>query len=54
MNNKDRRKNVSFKDNVKDKILLEWANGVENSPFTQEDLEVVEQLTKTPIKQILF
>lgn len=26
MNNKDRRKNVSFKDNVKDKILLEWAN----------------------------
>lgn len=26
MNNKDRRKNVSFKDNVKDKMLLEWAN----------------------------
>ena len=24
--NKERRKNVSFKDNVKDKILLEWAN----------------------------
>lgn len=24
--NKDRRKNVSFKDNVKDRILLEWAN----------------------------
>lgn len=26
MDNKDRRKNASFKDNVKDKILLEWAN----------------------------
>lgn len=26
IDNKDRRKNVSFKDNMKDKILLEWAN----------------------------
>ena len=25
-NNKDRRKNVSFKDTVRDKVLLEWAN----------------------------
>lgn len=24
--NKDRRKNVSFKDNVRDRVLLEWAN----------------------------
>lgn len=24
--NKDRRKNVSFKDTVRDKVLLEWAN----------------------------
>ena len=39
---------------IRREVLLEWANGVENSPFTQEDLEVVEQLTKTPIKQILL
>ena len=24
--NKDRRKNLSFKDNVRDRVLLEWAN----------------------------
>ena len=39
---------------IRREVLLEWANGVENSPFTQEELEVVEQLTKTPIKQILL
>lgn len=39
---------------IRREVLLEWANGVENSPFTHEDLEVVEQLTKTPIKQILL
>ena len=26
VSNKERRKNVSFKDNVKDIILIEWAN----------------------------
>lgn len=26
MDNKDRRKNISFKDTVRDKVLLEWAN----------------------------
>ena len=26
INPQDRRKNVSFKDSVKDKVLLEWAN----------------------------
>lgn len=39
---------------IRREVLLEWANGVENSPFTQEDLEIVEQLTKTPIKQVLL
>ena len=39
---------------IRREVLLEWANGVENSPFTQEDLEVVEQLTRTPIKQVLL
>lgn len=39
---------------IRREVLLEWANGVENSPFTQEELEVVEQLTRTPIKQILL
>lgn len=39
---------------IRREVLLEWANGVENSLFTQEELEVVEQLTRTPIKQILL
>lgn len=26
MEEKDRRKNISFKNNIKDKMLLEWAN----------------------------
>ena len=39
---------------IRREVLLEWSTGVENSPFTQEQLEVVEQLTKTPIKQILL
>lgn len=39
---------------IRREILLEWANGTENSPFTQEDLEVVQELTKTPIKQVMF
>lgn len=39
---------------IRREILLEWANGVENSPFTQEDLEVVQELTKRPIKQVLL
>lgn len=39
---------------IRREVLLEWANGVENSPFTQEEIEVVEQLTKTPIKQVLL
>lgn len=39
---------------IRREVLLEWSTGVENSPFTQEQLEVVEQLTKSPIKQILL
>lgn len=39
---------------IRREVLLEWSTSVENSPFTQEQLEVVEQLTKTPIKQILL
>ena len=39
---------------IRREVLLEWANGVENSPFTQEDLEIVQELTKTPIKQVMF
>ena len=39
---------------IRREILLEWANGTENSPFTQEDLEVVQELTKTPIKQVML
>ena len=39
---------------IRREVLLEWSTGVENSPFTQEQLEVVEQLTKTPKKQVLL
>lgn len=39
---------------IRREVLLEWATGVENSPFTQEELELVEQLTKVPKKQILL
>lgn len=39
---------------IRREILLEWASGVENSPFTQEDLEVVQELTKSPIKQVML
>lgn len=39
---------------IRREVLLEWATGVENSPFTQEEIEVVEQLTKQPKKQILL
>lgn len=39
---------------IRREILLEWANSTENSPFTQEELEIVQELTKTPIKQIML
>lgn len=39
---------------IRREVLLEWSTGVENSPFTSEDLEVVQELTKSPIKQIMF
>lgn len=39
---------------IRREILLEWATGVENSPFTQEDLETVQELVKRPIKQVLL
>lgn len=39
---------------IRREVLLEWANGVENSPFTHEDLEVVQELVKTPVKQVVL
>lgn len=39
---------------IRREILLEWSTGVENSPFTQQDLETVQELTKHPYKQVLL
>lgn len=39
---------------IRREILLEWSSGVDNSPFEQADLEVVHQLIKQPIKEIMF
>lgn len=39
---------------IRREILLEWSNGVENSPFTQEELEKVSLLVKTPIRSVYF
>ncbi|MBP5595727.1 MAG: hypothetical protein J6Y02_10120 [Pseudobutyrivibrio sp.] len=37
---------------IRREVLLEWAAGVENSPFTKEQLDIVQQLVKQPIRQI--
>ena len=37
---------------IRREVLLEWAAGVENSPFTKEQLDIVQQLIKQPIKQV--
>ena len=34
---------------IRREILLEWATGVENSPFRQEDLDAIGRLIKEPI-----
>src|SRR5699024_3712170 len=37
---------------IRREVLLEWANISDNSPFTQQDLDIVESLLKQPISQI--
>lgn len=39
---------------IRREVLLEWSNSVENSPFRPEDLEIISQLVKKPIRQVLF
>ena len=39
---------------IRREVLLEWSSGVSNSPFTTEELEIVEQLTKQPVRSMLF
>lgn len=34
---------------IRREILLEWATGVENSPFKQEDLDIISRLVREPI-----
>jgi len=37
---------------IRREILLEWANGVENSPFDPDDLETISGLLKQPISEV--
>lgn len=39
---------------IRREILLEWSNGVENSPFNPEDLEKISLLVRPPIRSIYF
>ena len=37
---------------IRREIMLEWAAGVENSPFREEDLEAISNLIKQPISEV--
>jgi hypothetical protein len=37
---------------IRREILLEWATGVENSPFTEEDLNAIQGLIRQPISEV--
>lgn len=37
---------------IRREILLEWATGVENSPFKEEDLDTISKLVVQPISQV--
>lgn len=37
---------------IRREILLEWATGVENSPFKEEDLDVIGSLVRQPISEV--
>lgn len=39
---------------IRREVLLEWAVSASNSPFTQQDLEIVKGLVKEPISQIVL
>lgn len=39
---------------IRREILLEWSFAPSNSPFTQEQLDAVRELVKSPIQQVLF
>jgi hypothetical protein len=39
---------------IRREILLEWSAAPENCPFTQEQLDEVRELVRSPISQILF
>jgi hypothetical protein len=39
---------------IRREVLLEWSNSVNNSPFTQEQMEIVSQLTREPKKRVLL
>ena len=39
---------------IRREVLLEWSAASDNSPFTKEDLEIVQQFTRQPITQMLM
>lgn len=48
-------KDMLFKwEEIRREVLLEWSLGTNNSPFTQEDLEIVSRLVREPQRVIYF
>jgi len=39
---------------IRREILLEWSQSNSNCPFSQEDLEIIKSLVKTPINNMIF
>ena len=37
---------------IRREILLEWSTGVENSPFREEDLNILQGLIRQPISEV--
>ena len=41
-------------DAIRREVLLEWADGTDNCPFSEEDLEKIKLYIKEPIRTVLF
>lgn len=40
--------------NIRREVLLEWSKASDNCPFQQEDLDIIEQFCREPIREIFF
>lgn len=41
-------------DDIRREVLLEWSPSIENSPFRREDLDMIRNLVRAPIDQLLI